>query len=64
MPHNPKSRRVICIETGELFLSVKKAARKFGVGDWIVLGMLQGKKTTVLTGYSFAYVDEPKHEKN
>lgn len=60
-PH-PNSRPVICLDTGEIFPSVKRAARKLGIGDWSLHEILKGKEVRVDFKWRVAYVSTPSIE--
>lgn len=51
------SRAVICVETGEVFPSIRKAAEKYGVDDSAIGRCLRGKSKTS-AGYHWVYSDE------
>ena len=52
---NPRARRVMCIETGEVFGCVKEAAEKYGTGNSNIIKMLSGFQKTA-AGKTWAYV--------
>lgn len=52
---NPRARRVMCIETGEVFGCVKEAATKYGTGNSNIIKMLSGFQKTA-AGKTWAYV--------
>ena len=53
---------IICIETGEVFESIKIAAEHFGISKQSISAMLNGRSNTA-GGFRFKYVDGLSHKK-
>lgn len=53
---NPRARKVECINTGEIFDSVKEAAEKYGLARTSVNGCCRGHRNNCF-GYKWRYVD-------
>lgn len=55
--NSPLSKRVICIESGEIFSSIRAAARWANVNDEAIRRVCHGKNKTS-AGYHWSFVDE------
>ena len=56
-----KSKKVICLETGEIFKSSIFASRSMGLNDTAVSGSIRGKSKTA-GGFHWKYLEETKNE--
>lgn len=59
--NNPRSRKIICIETLEIFDYIRLAAEKMNVGETSISVALN-KKYRVASGYHFAYYTDEFYE--
>ena len=55
------SKKVICLETGEIFKSSIFASRSMGLNDTAVSGSIRGKSKTA-GGFHWKYLEETKNE--
>jgi len=54
--NNPKAKRIVCIETGEIFQCAKDAAEKYGITNSTILKTCKGIQTTS-AGLHWSYAD-------
>lgn len=64
-----KCRKIKCIETGEIFNSIREAARKIGIKTPSHISDVCNGKRTIAQGYHFCYVEDEdtfkiRHPKN
>lgn len=55
--HSRKNKRIICVETGEIFKSVNEASRTYNTASGSICKVCNGKLKTT-KGMTFRYIDE------
>lgn len=55
MPH---CKKVLCVETGEIFISLKSAARKYNLDVSVLSKLCRGVRNHKLGGYHWRYANE------
>lgn len=54
---NPRSKKVICIETGQIFVSIREAARQTGISQTCIGDVCRGKQT-MTHGLHWKFIEE------
>lgn len=60
---NPRCRKIVCIETGEIFDFIKEAAEKYGRTETSLVAALRGRQKSS-AGYHWEYLNEEGVKRN
>lgn len=56
--NHPRAKKVMCVETGEIFLSSRQAAEKYNLGNSTISRICNGQRKPRKGGYHWRWIEE------